>query len=227
MFSYRTLFTTVLALASVTSQATTLAGWTFETSAPVTAGPVSAEIGSGSASGLHASASAVYSSPTGNGSAKSYNSTYWAVGDYYQFSTSTTGWMNVSLSWDQTSSATGPRDFKLAYSTNGSSFTDFATYQVPANSSPNAWSILTSTTVAHFAYDLSSITALNDQATVFFRLIDTSTTSANGTGTVGTAGTDRVDNFNINAVPLPAGAWLLASGLLGIGRLQRRKPLVR
>ena len=45
MFSYRTLFTTVLALASVTSQATTLAGWTFETSAPVTAGPISAEIG--------------------------------------------------------------------------------------------------------------------------------------------------------------------------------------
>ncbi len=50
---------------------------------------------------------------------------------------------------------------------------------------------------------LSGITALNNQANVYFRLIDLSMTSASG-GSVGTGGTDRVDNFTISATPEPA-----------------------
>src|SRR5438105_15687052 len=77
-----------------------IAQWTFETSAPTTAGPIAPEVGSGSASGSHAGA-AVYSSPAGNGSVHSYSANTWAVGDYWQFQTSTLGSSGISLSWDQ------------------------------------------------------------------------------------------------------------------------------
>src|ERR1700744_5961826 len=96
----------LLGLSSVGAQAATLATWNFETSQPLTAGPLAAEIGTGSALGHHASAAAVYSTPAGNGSSHSFSSNNWSVGDYYQFSVSTLGDTDVSFSWDQTSSST-------------------------------------------------------------------------------------------------------------------------
>src|SRR5262249_6268835 len=81
----------MLGLAAASAHASTvIADWTFETSQPTTAGPFNAEIGSGQATGHHAGA-AVYSTPVGNGSAHSFSSTVWAVGDYYQFEVSTLG----------------------------------------------------------------------------------------------------------------------------------------
>jgi hypothetical protein len=216
-----------LGLASTGAHASTIATWTFETSQPTTAGPFGAEIGGGAASGFHAGTS-TYSSPVGNGSAHSFSSNTWAVGDYYQFSVSTLGLDSILLSWDQTSSGTGPRDFKLAYSIDGTTFTDFANYSVLANASPNpVWNSSTASALYSFSQNLSSVTALNNQATVYFRLVDTSAVSAGG-GTVGTAGTDRVDNFSVSTavVPLPAAVWLLGSGLLGLGGLTRRRSSV-
>ena len=169
------------------------------------AGPFNPEIGSGSASGFHAGA-AVYSSPSGNGSFHSFSSTLWAVRDYYQFEVNTLNHAGVTLSFDQTSSNTGPGGYNLAYSTDGVNFTGFASYTVLANASPNIpWNTTTYNNAYTFNYDLSAISALNNQSTVFFRLVDDSTVSASG-GTVGTAGTDRVDNFVVSAalVPEPA-----------------------
>src|SRR6266446_9928561 len=96
-----------LVFLGATSAQAQIAQWTFETSIPATAGPFAPEVGSGSASGLHAGA-AVYSSPAGNGSAHSYSANTWAVGDYWQFQTSTLGFSGIALSWDQASSSTGP-----------------------------------------------------------------------------------------------------------------------
>ncbi|HTQ50406.1 MAG TPA: hypothetical protein VMJ12_06810, partial [Candidatus Acidoferrales bacterium] len=206
-----------------------LGDWTFETSQPATAGPFSPEIGSGSASGFHAGA-AVYSSPSGNGSFHSFSSTLWAVNDYYQFEVNTLGYSGVTLSFDQTSSNTGPGGYNLAYSTDGVNFNVFASYTVLANASPNiTWNTTTYNNAYTFNYDLSAIPALNNQSTVFFRLVDDGTVSASG-GTVGTAGTDRVDNFVVSAtlVPEPATTALcisggLAGGLL-LASLRRRNP---
>jgi hypothetical protein len=44
-----------------------------------------------------------------------------------------------------------------------------------------------------FTEDLSSITALDNQTNVYFRLVQSDAVAANG-GSIGTSGTDRVDN---------------------------------
>jgi hypothetical protein len=196
-------------------QADILGDWTFETSQPVTAGPFSPENGSGSALGFHAGA-AVYSSPAGNGSLHSFSSSIWAVGDYYQFEVNTTGHTGVTISFDQTSSNTGPGGYNLSYSTDGVNFSLFTSYTVLANATPNIpWNTTTYNSAYTFNFDLSTITALNNQTTVFLRLVDNSTVSAND-GTVGTTGTDRVDNFVVSATVVPEPAAMLLAVLGGL-----------
>ena len=106
------------------------------------------------------------------------------------------------------SSGTGPGTFQLAYSTDGVSFTSIGTtYTVLDNGlAPNAsWNATTANPVYTFSDDLSAITAIDNAATVYFRLIDSGTEDAAGTANVGTGGTDRVDNFTVaQAVPEPA-----------------------
>jgi hypothetical protein len=207
--------------------AATLAQWTFETSNPATAGPFLAEVGSGTATGVHASSATVYSSPVGNGSARSFSSNNWAIGDYYQFQLSTVGFNGISVSFDQTNSATGPRDFQFAYSTNGTTFTNFgAQYSI----SQITWGSASSSSSSSFSFNLSGVSTLNNLAAVYFRLIDNSTVSANG-GVVAAAGTNRVDNFTVTgtAVPEPsAAAGLFSLGLVGgATRLMRNRRKVQ
>lgn len=221
---FKTLATAVALAAVLPAHADTLAQWTFETSVPTTAGPVAPEVGSGSASGFHAAASA-YSNPVGNGSAESYSSTNWQVGDYYQFVFSTLGFSGLAVSFDQTSSGTGPRDFNLTYSTDGSSFTPFQSYIVLANAAPNpTWSSVTYQPIYTLSFDLSAITALDDQASVYIRMVQTSTVSANG-GLVASGGTNRVDNFLAvgSPVPEPGSLALLLAGTAVVGFVARRQ----
>ena len=126
----------------------TIANWTFETSQPgavtLPASPgagtwltnIAAENGIGTAAGWHAGAT-TYSSPAGNASFHSFSSTVWTnVGDCYQFAVSSVGFQNIAVSYDQTSSGSGPRDFIFSYSTDGVIFTPFgSTYIVLTNAS--------------------------------------------------------------------------------------------
>jgi hypothetical protein len=70
------------------------------------------------------------------------------------------------------------------------------------------------------------VTALNNASTVYFRLIDNSTTSASG-GTVASTATDRIDNFTITAtpqaVPEPASFALFGLGALAVAGTRRFK----
>jgi hypothetical protein len=219
-----------LAVASTISlRAQTIAQWTFETSIPAgTASTlsVSPEVGTGTGSGVHASAATVYSSPSGNGSVHSFSANTWAVGDYWQFQTSTVGFQNIAVSYGQTSSGTGPGRLDFSYSTDGSLFTTFAaSLVVQSNASPNpVWNTTTASSIYSYSFDLSAITSLNNAPTVYFRVTDSSTTSAGG-GTVATGGTDRIDNFTIAVVPEPSSAVLLLGGLgiLAIRRMRRNK----
>jgi hypothetical protein len=216
----------ILAAGTSAAQADTVALWTFESLSDTPgAGPHAADVGSGSALGNRPTSS-LYSSPVGNGSANSFSSSGWAIGDYYQFTVSTIGFTDLALRWDQTSSNTGPRDFRLAYSTDGIAFTTAANYSVLANASPNqTWNATTAIAAYTFTQSLAAIDLLENQALVYFRLIDNSTTSANG-GTVAAGGTNRVDNFAVSAtaaapVPLPAAVWLLGSALFGMAGVRR------
>jgi len=205
------------------AMAGTIADWTFETSQPATAGPFVPEVGLGSALGSHAGAS-TYSSPSGNGSAHSFSSNVWAVGDYYQFQVSTLGQSQIGLVFDQTSSGTGPRDFKVQYSTNGVTFTDTGfTTQAPVNGAPNvAWSAGAGEQSLYRRFvDLSTNSAVENQPTLFLRIVDTSTVSSNG-GAVATAGTDRVDNVQVlSQVPEPCSLLLALGCIAGLGFVRR------
>ena len=224
----------IVTLAAVAAHGQTITDWTFEGTATSTAltgtdftyGPAdtgSQTVGSLGA-GHHASTATVWSFPAGNGSLKAFSSNNWAVGDYWQFSLNTSTYSNIMLSWDQAGSSTGPRDFKLAYSADGGmSFFDVSTYSVIVS----GFSSSSTNTAVHQGFDASGITAINNNAAVIFRLIDNGTTAINGTGTVASAGSDRVDNFTVTgvaAVPEPSVLGMVGLGVaLVIGAFKYRR----
>ncbi len=180
----------------------------------LTSGSAIADLGgqtAGSAfSAFHASNSTVWSTVTGNGSAKSLSSNFWAIGDYFQFVASLAGYQNTLLSFDQTGSNTGPKDFKLQYSTNGTSFNDFGSAIALTNDN---WSAGTYKAASTRSFDLSSITSINGLSSAYFRVVATSINAISGT--FGTGGTSRIDNFTITGSIIPPTVSTQAVGAIG------------
>ena len=201
-------------------RAAIVADWTFETSVPnaygTTIGGIVAESGdnasTSTASGVHANSKTSWSSPLGNQTLHSFSADYWAANDYYQFSVSTVGFVQISVAFDQISSSTGPANFHFEYSTDaGASFSTFADYAIKHT----AFTISSTT----FNENLSAMTGLDNSAGVVFRLVDANSISENG-ATVQTGGTDKIDNFvvsGISAVPeTPAWGAISGAGLLAL-----------
>ena len=194
---------------------TTTASWGFEgvtttntgTDALISVGSATADAGAlttGSAfSAHHTSASTVWSNPAGNGSTKSVSSNNWGVGDYFKFLFNTTGYGNIKITWDQTGSSTGPRDFKVQYSTNGSSWTDASGTNSTYSLIVSNWTSSTTHSEHTRTLDLTGIAGLENQTTVYIRLVDNSTTSIGG-ATVASGGTGRVDNFIVTGGTISA-----------------------
>ena len=164
-------------------------------------------------SALHASSS-TWTSPSGNGSARAISSANWAQGDYYQIKFSTSGYENVNVSMDQTGSNTGPRDFKVQYSTTGND-ADFHDFGSPYSIANNSWSAGTNNPASVHTYDLSSITALNDAPFVYLRVVVNSNSSINGS-TIASGGTGRLDNLLVtgNAIKVATQYYSNATGNL-------------
>ena len=197
---------------------TTLAKWTFEgvsfsalaASSPiVSTGSLTADLGSGQASAVHAASNSLWFTPWGNGSNKAFGGTTWVSGDYFKFSTSTVGFSNISVAWDQYSTPDGPRDFRLSYSVDGTNFVNLRTLSI---SDTPTWSNSTPQTggATNFSVDLSGVSALANQGTVYFVLTVNSGTAVNG-GAIGTYGYSVLDNFGVSgtAIPEPAPIALL------------------
>ena len=187
-----------------------VAKWNFEalgtlsTSGTVYNGPaatVGVNTSGSSMLGNHASAASSWINSGGNGSLTSLSGNGWAIGDYYQFQTSTYGFSTVYLALDQTGSNTGPRDFQLSYSTDGTNFTNFGSVYSLTNAT--AWSSTIYKSEHTRSFDLSSISGIAGQPMVYFRVTNTSTVSLVN-GLVGTGGTSRVDNFSVSGTLCPA-----------------------
>lgn len=98
-------------------------------------------------------------------------------------------------------SPTGFTTNQIAYSIDGSTYTDFGTTYTPAAS----FALLT--------WDLSTINALDYATSVFVRITFSGATS--------NSGNNRIDNIQVNAIPETTTGLLGALALLGILRRRR------
>lgn len=120
------------------------------------------------------------------------------------FSVNTVGLSEISISWAQRGTASGFTSRAFAYSSNGG--TDFTEF---ANDSGALGSWTTT------AYDLSSVSALDDNASVVFRI-----TLDGGTGSTGN---NRFDNILVTAaIPEPS-TYATMLGLLTLGFVAYRR----
>ncbi|MGC4119622.1 MAG: proprotein convertase P-domain-containing protein [Myxococcales bacterium] len=160
-----------------------LALFTFETSLPVSAGPFPAESGSKASSstirGFHA-VTATYSTPGGNSSAHSFNANNWSVGDYFEVMVPGTGASSFEVSFDQYKSSTGPADFKVQWSTDGTNFQDLGA----------SYAVITTTWTTFGPYALPA--SADGAASIYVRLTSNVTTAASGTC--------RVDNVRVTGL---------------------------
>lgn len=187
----------------------TIAKWTFDdvsfatpasNSPSITAGSNAADAGvltTGSAfTAVHASASTLWSTPAGNGTPKSASATNWGVGDYFEFKFSTLNYSSIVVEFETYGSNTGPANFKVQYSTDGSAFNDFPSNTYNVINSQGSWSAAAPKTGYLSSFSLSSIAAVNNQTSVYIRLVNTTTVAVNG-GTTASGGTSRIDNFTV------------------------------
>ena len=171
-----------------------------------------------SLTGVHAAATTVWASPAGNGSAYSFSSNGWAIGDYYQVSFAATGYQDLSVSWDQARSSTGPATFKFQVSINNGSFTDVVpSYTVGVSTSPNAWT--SATYYSSFTSTQALAAGANDAANVRIRF----TATAAPTGASPSGGTGRVDNIVVSGTAIPAPGAVALIGLAGMVASRRRR----
>ena len=166
---------------------------------------------------VHSLAAATYTSPTGNGSQYSFSSNNWSIGDFYEARLSTLGYSDISISWDQTRSSTGPATFELVMSTDGgANFTtllaSYTVLQSGGGGAPGTWSSTTYNPI----YSLNQAAAAADnQANVIFRFRSLATTAA--------AGSSRIDNVMIYSGPVPAPGAIALLGVAGLAGLRRRR----
>ena len=213
--------------ATASASASIVAGWTIPTAVPAATTGSSYTYGAAdtgdatagtSLSAFHTLAATTWSSPSGNGSSFSLSSNNWSVGDYYQVTVSTVGYSDIYLAWDQTRSGTGPSVFDVQMSTDGSNFTTIlAGYSVIqaglAGTGTLAWSIANGVQSA-FTTTVASIAGADNQATLTFRFVNTST--------VAVGGTNRIDNITVSSGPVPAPGAIALLGLAGLAARRRR-----
>ncbi|MBM4008808.1 MAG: hypothetical protein FJ285_04360 [Planctomycetes bacterium] len=227
------------AFLSMSSTAAVIAQWSVV--APIPSGSVGSNFAVGAADageqtagtglrGYHALATTVWSTPAGNGSTYAFSSNGWSVGDYYEVSVPTSGfnggnggsagWLgtDISLSWDQTRSSTGPSNFRVDMSTDGTNFTTLlASYTViqagASGSNTLSWST-TAGVQSAFTRTISSIAGADNQSTLVFRFVNLSTVAA--------AGTNRIDNIVVSGTLVPAPGAVALLAVAGLVSRRRR-----
>lgn len=222
-------------LVGASANAAVVVGWTINTAFPTGVGNIptgtsysppnpagaglaetGANIAGSQLRSVHASSSAQYTSPAGNGSQYSFSSTFWAPGDYYEARFSTVGFTDISVSWDQARSASGPAAFKMFVSLDGGTiFTEVFSYTVlqsGGGSAPGTWT--TGTPLAIYGNTVSLGTSADNLSLVVVRFQNAEALAS------ATNGTNRIDNVFVNGIPSPAAIAVL--GLAGLVARRRR-----
>lgn len=122
---------------------------------------------------------------------------------------STAGYEDIQVSWAQRGTSTGFTGRQFAYSTDGVNFTDLG---ADTGALPSTWAIK--------AYDFTSIAAVDNQASVTFRITLTGAGNASGN--------NRFDNITVTgtpAIPEPGTAVLALLSLAAAGAVTMRSRL--
>lgn len=131
---------------------------------------------------------------------------------YWLLSTSTKGFTNINLSFRMRASATGPRDFKLQYSTDKQVWNDVNISQYNMNTKdwvdgtsialPNALALNVDQSL--FKADFKAVqSAVSNKDTLYLRLLLASNTAPGG-NPIGSTGTNTANNFILS------GGYILA-----------------
>lgn len=180
--------------------------WNFETP-PTPPTPPAPSTGVGSATRGPGLAGESY--PAGNGSVAAWSFTNWPTAaapdlpnDYVQFAVSTVGYTDITLGFAERRSGTGIRTLEVHYSTDGTAFT-----LLPGS----VTGVPDDTNFRTQFFDLSAITALDNNPNAAFRIYGYSAEAA--------AGTWRFDDVTISGEP-PAGTAEVAVSKSGPAQAQ-------
>ena len=128
----------------------------------------------------------------GSGS-RALNSNGWNTPEesYWLIQFTTTGYESLTLSSRQYGSNTGPRDFKVQFSLNGTTWTDV----------PNAAIIVGYNWGSGYLHETVLPEETNHQKLVYIRWLKTSDTSVGGDSSLGTTGSNRIDDIVVYGFP--------------------------
>jgi hypothetical protein len=173
------------------ARADIVAQWNFNSLTPdgiPGTGTTVPSVGTGTAS-LVGGVSGGFSAGSTNDPASSTDDSGWQTSDYpaketgnktagVQFNVSTVGYSNIVVRWDHRVTSTASKYYRLQYSTNGSSFTDFATPVImqAGLSSPSSY-------YEAQTNSLANIPAVNNNPNFAFRMVSEFEQSAIGYGT--------------------------------------------
>lgn len=209
-----TLSLLLLAAATLSASADTLAQWNFNSNPPDgdnTTGTLVPSIGTGTALTVGGSTTAYFGGSTVDAGAGTDNSG-WSTTQYptqgtgnktrgVEFRMSTLGFESIVITWEQRNSGTSSKYTRVQYSTDGTTFIDGP--------------MITAFTDTQFhaqTASLATIAGVNDNSNFALRILaefeDTATgagtagyVAAAGTGSYGTGGTIRYDLMTISGVP--------------------------
>ena len=128
----------------------------------------------------------------GSGS-RALNSNGWNTPEesYWLIQFTTTGYESLTLFSRQYGSNTGPRDFKVQFSLNGTTWTDV----------PNAAIIVGYNWGSGYLHETALPEETNHQKLVYIRWLKTSNTSVGGDSSLGTTGSNRIDDIVVYGFP--------------------------
>ena len=128
--------------------------------------------------------------------------------NFFQFTLNAATLQDIVVSYAWQRSSMGPTNaiFQYSLAGGGGSFVDFVTNAVPTDFT-SAGGVVTQ--------DLSTVSALDGDSNIAFRIV--------GINVGGTAGTLRLDNFTINAIPEPSTEVLVGLGLAVLVALCARR----